>query len=124
MHFTSFCKRGFTIADPLYTDIPGNFYILTDGSLVCTKHPAKKSGVAIGPLAVGGGGLAGIRRRSRPGNGVESRVSSPRAWGSRSWGGEHAGVGNRRRSTVVAAAARAPARMRLGVDNKRARSVK
>jgi hypothetical protein len=60
MHFTSFCKRGFTIADPLYTDIPGNFYILTDGSLVCTKHPAKKSYVAIGPLAVGGGGLAGI----------------------------------------------------------------
>jgi hypothetical protein len=38
---------------------------------------------------------------------------------SRSWGGEHAGVGNGRRPTAVAAAARAPARLRLGVDNKR-----
>jgi hypothetical protein len=72
-NFTSFCKWGFTIADPLYVDTPGKKYTLTDKSLVCTKLPAKKSGVAIGSLAVGGGGLAGIRwlrRISRPGNSV------------------------------------------------------
>jgi hypothetical protein len=59
-HFTSFCKRVFTIEDPIRTEVPGIFYSLTDRSLVCTKHPAKKSGVAIGPLAMGGGGLARI----------------------------------------------------------------
>jgi hypothetical protein len=37
---------------------------------------------------------------------------------SRSWGDEHADVGNRRRPATVAAAARAPARLRLGVNNK------
>jgi hypothetical protein len=58
-HFTSFCKRGFTIEDSIRTEAHEIFYILTDRSLVCTKHPAKKWGVAIGPLAVGGGGLAG-----------------------------------------------------------------
>jgi hypothetical protein len=38
---------------------------------------------------------------------------------SRSWGGGHAGVWNQWRPAAVAAAARAPARLRLGVDNKR-----
>jgi hypothetical protein len=69
MQFTSFCNRGFTIADPLYTDAPGKNQTLADRSLVHTKHPVRKSGLAIESLAVGGGGLAGIRRlrrRSRP----------------------------------------------------------
>jgi hypothetical protein len=35
-----------------------------------------------------------------------------------SWGGKLAGVGNRRRPGAVTAAARAPARLRLRVDNK------
>jgi hypothetical protein len=35
------------------------FYSLTDMPLVCTKLPTKNSGLAIGPLAMGGGGLAG-----------------------------------------------------------------
>jgi hypothetical protein len=43
---------------------------------------------------------------------------------SRSWGGEHAGVGDRRRPAAVAAAVRAPARLRLGVNNKRPWGVK
>jgi hypothetical protein len=34
-------------------------YSLTDMPLVCTKLPTKNSGLLIGPLAMGGGGLAG-----------------------------------------------------------------
>jgi hypothetical protein len=49
----------FTIEDPLFNWVPRIFYSLTDRSLVCGKHPAKRSGVAIGPWAMGGGGLAG-----------------------------------------------------------------
>jgi hypothetical protein len=58
-HFTSFLQTANTIEDSNRTEVPGIFYILTDRSLVCTKHPTKKSGLAIGPLAVGGGGLTG-----------------------------------------------------------------
>jgi hypothetical protein len=39
--------------------------------------------------------------------------------GSRSWGGEHAGVGIQRRPAAVSAAARSPARRAHGVDNAR-----
>jgi hypothetical protein len=49
-----------TIEDPFFNRVPRIFYSLTDRSIVCTKHPAKNSGLAIGPLAMGGGGLAGI----------------------------------------------------------------
>jgi hypothetical protein len=35
-----------------------------------------------------------------------------------SWGGKLTDMGNRRRPTAVTTAARAPARLRLGVDNK------
>jgi hypothetical protein len=49
----------FTIEDPSFNRVLRIFYSLTDRSLVCAKHPAKMSGVAIGPLAMGGGGLAG-----------------------------------------------------------------
>jgi hypothetical protein len=47
---------------------------------------------------------------------VQARLGPGRSW---SLGGEHAGVVNRRRPAPVAAAARAPVRLRLGVDNKR-----
>jgi hypothetical protein len=56
--FYKFLQKGFTIEDSIHTEAPRIFYRLIDRSLVCTKHPARKSGIAIGPLAVGGGGLA------------------------------------------------------------------
>jgi hypothetical protein len=58
-YFTSFCNRGFTIEDPSFNLVLRIFYSLPDRSLVCAKHPAKRSGIAIGPLAMGGSGLAG-----------------------------------------------------------------
>jgi hypothetical protein len=50
----------FTIEDPFFNQVSRIFYSLTDRPLVCTKHPANNSGLAIGPLAMVGGGLAGI----------------------------------------------------------------
>jgi hypothetical protein len=58
--FYKFRQKGFTIADPLYTDAPGKNYTLADRSLVRTKHPVRTSGLAIEPLTMGGGGLTGI----------------------------------------------------------------
>jgi hypothetical protein len=49
-----------------------------------TKHPTKSSGLAIRPLAMGGGGAGQIpasRPRSRPGKRRGTTVGSPRAWG-------------------------------------------
>jgi hypothetical protein len=57
--FYKFLQTGNTIEDSIRTEVPGIFYNLTDRSLVCTKHPTKKSGLATEPLAMGGGGLAG-----------------------------------------------------------------
>jgi hypothetical protein len=80
--FYKFLQKVFTIADPFYTRDPRNLPSLTDRPLICTKHPARRSGLAIEPLAMGGGGLAGFRRLRRcspPGNGVESSTCSPRS---------------------------------------------
>jgi hypothetical protein len=57
--FYKFLQTANTIEDSTRTEVPGIFYSLTDRSLVCSKHPAKKSGLAIEPLAMGGGVLAG-----------------------------------------------------------------
>jgi hypothetical protein len=62
------------------------------------------------------GGSGGAPGRGTAGSRAHAHLGPGR---SRSWGGESAGVGNRRRPAAVAAAARAPARLRLGVDNKR-----
>jgi hypothetical protein len=58
--FYKFLQKVFTIADPFYTRVPRNLPSITDRPLICTKHPARRSGLAIEPLAMGGGGLAGI----------------------------------------------------------------
>jgi hypothetical protein len=82
--FYKFLQKGFTIADPLYTDAPGKNQTVADRSLVRTKHPVRKLGLAIESLAVGGGGLAGIRRlrrRSRLGKRRGVTVGSPRVDG-------------------------------------------
>jgi hypothetical protein len=82
--FYNFCKRGFTIEDSIHTEVPGIFYSLTDRSLVCTKHPTKKFGLAIGPLAMGGSGLAGnpaAPAELPAGKRRGMTVGSPRAWG-------------------------------------------
>jgi hypothetical protein len=57
--FYKFLHKEYTIEDSFCTGVLRIFYSLTDRPLVCTKHPIKKSGLAIGPLAMGGGGLAG-----------------------------------------------------------------
>jgi hypothetical protein len=76
-----------TIEVPPFTRVPRKNQTFADGSLVGTKHPIKKSGLAIGPLAMGGGGLAGIRRlrrRSQPGKRRGMTASSPRTdWQAR-----------------------------------------
>jgi hypothetical protein len=56
--FYKFLQKEYTIEDSFCTGVLRIFYSLTDRPLVCTKHPAKKSGLAIGPFAMGGGGLA------------------------------------------------------------------
>jgi hypothetical protein len=57
MHFTSSCKKEYIIEVSFCTEVPGKNHTLAERSLVCTKHPAKNSGLTIGPLAMGGGGL-------------------------------------------------------------------
>jgi hypothetical protein len=54
-----FQKFANTIEVSFCTGVLRIFYSLTDMPLVCTKLPTKNSGLAIGPLAMGGGGLAG-----------------------------------------------------------------
>jgi hypothetical protein len=58
--FYKFLQKVFTIADPFYTRVPRNLPGLTDRPLICTKHLARRSGLAIEPLAMRGSGLTGI----------------------------------------------------------------
>jgi hypothetical protein len=103
MQFTNFCKKGYTIEVSFCTGVLKTFHCRTDTPLVCTKHPTKSSGLAICPLAMGGGGAGPIpasRPRSRPGEWLGSRACSPRGglevlakaeelptWGSTAAGG-------------------------------------
>jgi hypothetical protein len=48
-----------TIEVSFCTGVLRIFYSLTDMPVVCTKLPTKNSGLVIGPLSMGGGGLAG-----------------------------------------------------------------
>jgi hypothetical protein len=57
--FYKFLQTGYTIEVSFCTGVLRIFYSLTDMPLVCTKLPTKNSGLAIGPLAMGGGGLTG-----------------------------------------------------------------
>jgi hypothetical protein len=83
--FYKFLQNCNTIEVPPFTRVPRKNQPFADGSLVGTKHPIKKSGLGIVPLAMGGGGLAGIRRRSRPGKRRGMTASSPRTdWQARS----------------------------------------
>jgi hypothetical protein len=111
-----------TIEDVVLRRDPVTFQSLTHLPLDRTKLPGKTWGLAMGSLAVGGGGLAGNSGSSggSPGRGTtvgcaHAHLGPGCSW---SWGGKLASVGNRRRPVAVTAAAPAPARLRLGVDNK------
>jgi hypothetical protein len=90
--------------------------------LVCTKHPTKSSGLAICPLAMGGGGAGPIpasRPRSRPGNG-SGRVRAHLWEGRRSWLGRRScRRGVRRRPAASATAARGSGEEKRTDDNVR-----
>jgi hypothetical protein len=58
--FYKFLQKVFPIEDPSFNRVPRNIPRLTDRPLICTKHPARRSRLAIEPLAMGGGRLAGI----------------------------------------------------------------
>jgi hypothetical protein len=62
------------------------------------------------------GGSGGAPGRGVPQGRVEAHLGPTGGWG---WGNGVAGAGVRRRPAAVAAAARSPARRRLGVDNAR-----
>jgi hypothetical protein len=118
--FYKFLQKVFTIANPFYTRVSRNLPSLTYRPLICTKQPARRLGLAVEPLAMGGGGSSGfrrLRRRSRLGNGVESSTCSPRSdWWPR--------LGRRGCRRGESTAVGSPARVRLGVDNARAGGVK
>jgi hypothetical protein len=76
--------------------------------LVCEKHPRKKRGLAMWPLAMGAARLGRFRRgrrRSRPGRGAGRRVSSPRDRGCSKFG--RRGTRWRRRPQCAVASATA-----------------
>jgi hypothetical protein len=58
--FYKFLQKVFTIADPFYTRVSRNLPSLTERPLICTKQPARRLGLAVEPLAMGGGGLVRI----------------------------------------------------------------
>jgi hypothetical protein len=111
-----------TIEDVVLRRGPFNFSKSHTSALRSHKTPRKDLGACNG---VPGRGRRRARRNSgssggSPGRGTtEGRAHAHLGPGcSCSWGGKLAGVGNRRRPAAVTAAARAPARLRLGVDNK------
>jgi hypothetical protein len=122
MQFTNFCKKGYTIEVSFCTGVLKTFHCLTDTPLVCTKQPTKSSGLAICPLAMGGGGAGPIpasRPRSRPGNG-SGRVRAHLGEGWRSWLGRRScRRGVRRRPAASAAAALGSGEEKRTDDNVR-----
>jgi hypothetical protein len=122
MQFTNFCKKGYTIAVSFCTGVLKTFHCRTDTPLVCTKHPTKSSGLAICPLAMGGGGAGPIpasRPRSRPGNG-SGRVRAHLGEGWRSWLRRRSCQrGVRRRPAAAAATARGSGEKKRMDDNVR-----
>jgi hypothetical protein len=86
------------------------------------KPSERKWTLQLGPWPRGTAGSPEFRRlrpRSRPGNSWGRAEAHLGPTGGRGWGKGVAGAGVRRRLTAVAAAARSPARRRLGVDYKR-----
>jgi hypothetical protein len=122
MQFTNFCKKGYTIEVSFCTGVLKTFHCRTDTPLVCTKHPTKSSGLAICPLAMGGGGAGPIpasRPRSRPGNG-SGRVRAHLGEGWRSWLRRRSCQrGVRRRPAAAAATARGSGEKKRMDDNVR-----
>jgi hypothetical protein len=57
--FYKFLQTGYTIEVSFCTRVLRIFYSLTDTPRVCITLPTKNLGLAIGPLAMGGGRLAG-----------------------------------------------------------------
>jgi hypothetical protein len=79
--FYKFLQKVFTIADPFYTRVPRNLPSLTDRPLISTNTLQEGRGLQLSPWpweAAGSPGFRWLRRRSRPGNGVESSTCSPR----------------------------------------------
>jgi hypothetical protein len=111
-----------TIEDVVLRRGPCNFSKSHTSALRSHKTPRKDLGACNG---VPGRGRPRARQNSgssggSPGGGTmvgcaHAHLGPGCSW---SWGGKLAGVGNRRRPAAVTAAARAPARLRLGVDNK------
>jgi hypothetical protein len=111
-----------TIEDVVLRLGPCNFSESHTSALRSHKTPRKDLGVSNG---VPGRGRRRARRNSGSSSGspdwgttvgcVHAHLGPVCSW---SWGGKLAGVGNRRRPAAVTVAARAPARLRLGVDNK------
>jgi hypothetical protein len=88
---------------------PRSFSTFTTIPLVCTEHPRKNWGLAILPLAMGGGGWPESGEAGgAPGRGDGRARPRPHLWrrGGRSWGGWVAGEGARWRPAVTIAAAR------------------
>jgi hypothetical protein len=111
-----------TIEDVVLRRGPCNFSKSHTSALRSDKTPRKDLGACNG---VPGHGRRRARRNSgssggSPGGGTtEGRAHAHLGPGcSWSWGGKLAGVGNQRRPAAVTAATWAPARLRLGVDNK------
>jgi hypothetical protein len=122
MQFTNFCKKGYTIEVSFCIGVLKTFHCLMDTPLVCTKHPTKSSGLAICPLAMGGGGAGPILASwpcSRQGNG-SGRVRAHLGEGWRSWLGRRScRRGVRRRPAAAAAAARGSGEEKRTDDNVR-----
>jgi hypothetical protein len=81
--FTRFNKLDILLSFTLHR-APRNIQNLTNTPLVHGKHPRTYWGLAIRPLAMGGGGTGQIpasRPRSRPGKWRGTSVGSPRACG-------------------------------------------
>jgi hypothetical protein len=118
--FYKFLQNCITIEDVLLHRDPQkdlNHYKQALGLLI---NPQKETGPR--NWVLGRGGTAGspesrrLRPRSRAGSGSGRAGAHLGPIGGRGWGKRVAGAGVRRRPVVVAAAARSPARRRLGLD--------
>jgi hypothetical protein len=106
--FTRFSKCATLLKLPFCTRGPTKIWNITTVPLVCEKHPRKKRGLAMWPLAMGAARLRRFRRgrrRSRPGRGARRRVSSPRNRGCSKFG--RRGTRQRQRPQCAVASATA-----------------